>query len=160
MSENQKEQEEEIFKLRDHVALLQFSFQDLLLVMTDTIGRISRDAAIDPEANVGYPLFKYEEIPNTAEEIVSKSLLIDALIDEAKETTFLDKSPTEIFQTLKELSDTYEEKVQNLDSELEEADVWMGKIHQVIDVVSKNTPWLSQTREDDDDDEQEESESE
>lgn len=151
-----KDEQQQYFKLRDLVGLLQFSFQDLLQVMIDTIGRISRDAAIDPELNVGYQLFKYEEIPNTAEEIVSKCLMIDALIDEAQENTLLSKDLPEIFDTLKSLSNTYEEKVKSLNEELEDARVWMEKVNKVIDVVSQNTPWLSQVHDEEEDKEEEE----
>lgn len=156
MQESQSEQDQ-VFKLRDIVGLLQFSFQDLLQVMIDTIGKISRDAAIDPSMNVGYQLFEYKEIPSAAEEIVAKCLLIDALIDEAEENTLLSKEMPEIFKIIKDLSDTYEEKVRSLNEELEEAEVWMKKVNKVIDVVSKNTPWLSQVCEDNDDEEEEKS---
>jgi hypothetical protein len=94
----------------DHLGLLQNCFQDLLHLMTDAIGRIQRDAAIDP-ATVGpeaaQSLLKYEEIPRKATEIVTKALQIDALIDEAINETLLGKNEDEIFDSLKSESDLY-----------------------------------------------------
>ena len=70
------------------------------------------------------------------------------ILTRAQESTLLSKGFPEILSTLKFLSDSCENKVKSLSEQLEEGDIWMNKIHQVIDVVSQNTPWLTQIRED------------
>ena len=151
MSEHETTATKENFKLRDNVGLLIDSFQVLLQMMIDLIGKISRDAAIDPNLNVGYQLYKYDDIPGDSERIISQFLRIDALIDEAQET-FLGKEMPEILSTLKDLSSKYEEKVKSLDNELAQGKSMMDKINQIMDVVARNTPWMQQNIEEEEED--------
>jgi hypothetical protein len=127
---------------RDNVGLLQNCFQDLLHLMMDVIGRIQRDAAIDP-ATVGPEaaqfLFKYEEIPHQAKEIVTKTLQIDALIDEAINETLLGKNEDEIFDSLKSESDLYEQSVSTLSDPSQRAKMWIGRAGQVLDLIASRT---------------------
>lgn len=142
------------FILRDHVGLLQSSFQDLLRQMYDLIGKIQRDAIYDGEENpeVNYPLFKYEDIPQEAELIIEKVLQIDALIDEADETTYLGKPEPEILNLLEEQSKEYENDVLALSEECNKGNRWLNQITKMLDVIAENTSW-TQTCDDDEDDE-------
>ena len=78
-------------KMRDYVGMLQDCFQGMLQQMTDLLGRIQRDAAIDPSTDPGYVLFKYEEIPEAAKMLVHQVMVIDAIIDEAAEKTDIEQ---------------------------------------------------------------------
>jgi hypothetical protein len=127
-------------KARDHVGLLQLCFQDLLHAMVDTIGRIQRDAAVDPsEVEPGRILFRYDDIPNDAKDIVRRVLQIDALLDEAVGTTLLGKKEDEIFEELKAESDTYAQNAATLSAMTEEAARWISRAGRMLDLIASRT---------------------
>jgi hypothetical protein len=127
-------------KARDHVGLLQLCFQDLLHAMVDTIGRIQRDAAVDPsEVEPERILFRYDEIPNDAKDIVRRVLQIDALLDEAADSTLLGKTEDEIFEQLKTESDAYEQSAATLSERTEEASRWIARAGRMLDLIASRT---------------------
>jgi hypothetical protein len=123
---------------RDQIGLIQNSFQDLLQLMVDAIGRIQRDAAIDPDTRPpeAPPLFKYEEIPGQAQLIVEKVLQIDALLDEAVERTIIGKPEPEIFELLKAESDTFEANIEPLLERTQAAEVWIARSAEILDLLA------------------------
>jgi hypothetical protein len=136
-------------KSRDHVGLLQLCFQDLLHAMVDTIGRIQRDAAVDPsEVEPGRILFKYDEIPNDAKDIVRRVLQIDALLDEAAATTLLAKTEDEIFDELKTESDAYIQNTATLAARTEEAARWIARAGRMLDLIASRTLEIQSTDDD------------
>jgi hypothetical protein len=128
-------------RARDQIGLIQNSFQDLLSLMVDAIGRIQRDAAKDPE-KLGpgdAPLFKYEEIPFQARAIVHKVLQIDALLDEAIDRTVIGKEESEIFDALEKESDAFLAGVESLTQQTQEAEIWMARTVELLDLIAVNT---------------------
>lgn len=135
-------------KVRDHVGLLQNCFQALLHEMFDILGKIQRDAALDPSTCTAYTLFTYDEIPAAAKSIVEKVLLIDALIDEAVSTTCLAKEESEIFAALKQESDEYARKIQELPELDKKAELWLGRVNQVLEMITKKALAIEDEEED------------
>lgn len=129
-------QQKEPFKLRDHVGLLQDTFQQYLQAIIDSIGRIWRDAGNQNNA------FTYEDIPKSAQCIIFQALRIDALIDEAKNSTYLSKPIPEILESIKELSAQNIETTKSLENEIADAESMMLKMNAILDTVADNTPWL------------------
>ena len=128
-------------KLRDHVQLLQTMFQDQLQAMTDVIGNIQNFAHLDPKDFPFGKSYTYDQIPKDAQLIIEKALIIDKLVDEANETTYLGKSIPEILELLKIESDNYEQKLAELDEYKNKGEKWLEKIHQLMGFLTSNTPW-------------------
>ena len=129
-------------KLRDHVQLLQTMFQDQLHAMTDVIGNIQNFAHLEPnDLPIGMYSYTYDQIPKDAQLIIEKALIIDKLIDEANETTYLGKSIPEILELLKIESEAYEQKLGELDEYKNKGEKWLEKIHQLMGFLTSNTPW-------------------
>jgi len=132
-------------KIRDHVGLLQKGFEELLNLMYESIDAIQKSGGTslgnEPK------LKSFDEIPQMAEEIVKKVKVIDLLIDEASEQTCIGKDTSEIIQSLTEKSEDYENEVRTLSEYNEKAELWLGRIHEMLNVIARNTPWMQQTDE-------------
>lgn len=135
-------------KVRDYVGLLQDCFQGMLQQMTDLLGRIQRDAAIDPSTDPGYELFKYEEIPEAAKMLVHQVMVIDALIGEAEEKTNLGSDPSKVLEELKAESDAYERGIAELPEMDAKAELWLGRVNNVLEMVSQKVLGLEDEEED------------
>ncbi|EAX94763.1 hypothetical protein TVAG_346260 [Trichomonas vaginalis G3] len=129
-------------KLRDHVGLLQEGFEGLLTTIFRTIENIQRDACLAPGTNENQ--LKFENLPQIAEEIVKRVKYIDALIDEADKETCIGKDEKEILQSLNDKNLEYEQDVESLSQNCEQAEKWLGRIRQMLDVIASNT-WMHQT---------------
>jgi hypothetical protein len=142
---------------RDQIGLIQNSLQDLLHLMVDAIGRIQRDAAIDPASvtPASNRLYTYEEIPDQARVIVRTVMQIDALIDEAIEQTIIGKDESEIFEILKKESDAFVANVEPLVERARDAEVWIARSAEILDLIASNAlglqPDEAQAEEDSDD---------
>jgi hypothetical protein len=132
--------DQQAWKGRDQIGLIQNSLQYLLHLMVDAIGRIQRDAAIDPAAIPpdANRLYKYEEIPDQAREIVRTVMQVDALIDEAIDQTIIGKDESEIFEILKKESDTFVANVEPLVERARDADVWIARSAEILDLIASN----------------------
>ena len=127
-------------KIRDHVGLLQDSFGILLSTMFSTIGRINADATSTLPAEQ-IPT-KLENLPELAEQIVMKVKEIDAIIDEANQDTCIGKNVNEIVQSLEKKSEEYDQEVNDLSRYCEQAELWLGRIKEMLNVIAENTPWI------------------
>ena len=134
--------------MRDYVGMLQDCFQGMLQQMTDLLGRIQRDAAIDPSTDPGYVLFKYEEIPEAAKMLVHQVMVIDAIIDEAAEKTNLGSDPSKVLAELKAESDAYERGISELPEMDAKAELWIGRVNNVLEMVSQKVLGLEDEEED------------
>ena len=130
-------------KMKDHVGLLQDSFEEVLNLMFTTITAINRDAA-PGNANNDPNQLKFDQLPGLADQIVKKVKAIDALIDEADQETCIGKDVKEIKESLAEKSAEYEHKVQELEPNCEAARKWIVRIKEMLDVIMKNTPLMQQ----------------
>jgi hypothetical protein len=122
-------------KARDHVGLIQETFQQHLKDFTDAIGTIQPDATAEPIDNPDFIPMTYDGIPEKAKQVVKQTLLIDTLIDETISTTFLAKDQSELLAAIKEESDQYEQKVGALSDCIQQAEVWIGRTTTVLDVI-------------------------
>lgn len=129
-------------KLRDHVGLLQETFEGLLTQIFITIENIQRDACLPAGTNENQ--LKFENLPQLAEDIVKRVKYIDALIDEANKETCIGKDEKEILQSLNDKNQEYERDVESLSENCEQAEKWLGRIRQMLDVIASNT-WMHQT---------------
>lgn len=126
-------------KMRDHVSLIQESFQELLTRMINTLGCIQRDAHLDleklPSTN---GILKYEDIPERAKEIIAMTLNIDELIDEAMANTCLAMNHDDIISGLKSESLAYENGVAELRERDEKAKLWIERIHGMLNLITNS----------------------
>lgn len=125
--------------LKDHVGLLQDSFENLLRAMFESIGNIQRNANSNPSQDQD---FTFDKLPSIAEDIVYKVKQIDMLIDQANEQTCIGQDITEIQQSLREKSAEYEKDVASLKDRCDQAEKWLERIRQMLDVIAQNTPWM------------------
>lgn len=126
-------------KMRDHVSLIQESFQQLLMGMIDILGCIQRDAHLDLEKlPCTDGILKYDDIPVQAKRIVTIALSIDALIDEAMETTCFMMNHDDVINSLKEESRAYENGINELRERDERAKLWRDRIHGMLDLITKS----------------------
>lgn len=128
-------------KLRDHVQLLQIMFMDQLNAMKDVLGNIQRFAGQE-HLNLG-ELYNYDNIPNDAKEIVRKTLVIDKLIDEALEETYLGLPINEIIEKLQQESDDYLVKLSELDDYKKRGEERIAKINEMMNLLTLNTSWYN-----------------
>jgi hypothetical protein len=128
-------------KIRDHIGLIQQQFQGLLEVMKDALGLIQRDAPFGPDNPPpdGRVLMTYDQIPGIAKQIIAHTLRIDALIQEAMETTLLCEEEDSILVSLKKESDEYKENVESLSEQNTEATIWIERMRSLLDVITTQT---------------------
>ncbi|KAK8894859.1 hypothetical protein M9Y10_023299 [Tritrichomonas musculus] len=125
----------------DHVGMLQEAFADLLNTMFTTISNIQRDAASSNSGNDPNQI-KFDQLPQLADQIVKKTKNIDNIIDQANDETCIGKDIQEIKDTLSQKAESYENDVKDLDESCAEAEKWLGRIRQMLDVIAANTPWM------------------
>ncbi|KAH0794914.1 hypothetical protein GPJ56_001191 [Histomonas meleagridis] len=111
--------------------------------MTNVIGNIQNFAHIDPKDFPPGIAYTRDQIPKDAQSIIEKALIIDKLIDEANETTYLGKPMAEILELLVLESNEYEEKLSELDEYKIKGERWLEKIHQMMGFLTSNTPWYN-----------------
>ena len=128
-------------KIRDHVGLLQDQFETLLTTMFTSIDSIQQSAVSDPGTNERQ--LKLENLPQMAEDIVKRVKIIDALIDEANKETCIGKDESEILESLNQKSQEYENDVASLSENCEQANIWLGRIRKMLNVIAENTPWMN-----------------
>jgi hypothetical protein len=126
---------------RDHVSLLQEAFEDVLNTMFTTILSIQRDAAVPSQANAGSQI-RFDQLPVLADQIVKKVKMIDVLIDETDAETCIGKDIDEIRETLQQRSSEYEENVMGLSETCEQAERWIIRINDMLNIIARRTPWL------------------
>ena len=126
-------------KLRDHVGLLQDSFGELLETMFSTIRVIQIDSDGNQPVNT-----KMENLPEYAEQIIRKVKEIDAIIDEANKETCIGKNINEIVESIEQKSEEYDQEVNELTVYCDEAEIWLKRIKEMLNVIADNTPWIQQ----------------
>ena len=131
-------------KLRDHVGMLQDAFAELLTTMFQSINWINANATLPQDnPNPNDPKqASFDQIPLQAQQVINRVKEIDALIDEANSQTCIGKEIDDIKAAIQEQSDEYDRQVGELSSKCEEAEKWLQRIHQMLDVIAKNTPWI------------------
>lgn len=127
-------------KIPDHVGELQKAFEDLLNTMFTTISKIQRDAAAPASSNDPNQI-KFEQLPLLADQIVKQTKNIDNIIDRANEETCIGKDIQDIKDTLNQKAESYENEVIQLNESCAQAEKWLGRIRQMLDVIAANTPW-------------------
>jgi hypothetical protein len=126
---------------RDHVSLLQEAFEDVLNTMFTTITSIQRDAAAPTQSNAGSAI-RFDQLPVLADQIVKKVKMIYVLIDETDAETCIGKDIDEIRETLQRRSSEYEESVMGLSATCEQAEMWIVRINDMLNIIARRTPWL------------------
>ena len=133
-------------KLRDHVQLLQIMFMDQLDAMKDVLGNIQRFAGQnDPNLE---SVYNYDNIPIDAQGIVKKALIIDKLIDEAINETYLGLPINEIIEKLHTESDDYIQQLNELDEYKKKTEDRIAKINEIMTLLTEHTPWYNNSEED------------
>lgn len=128
-------------KIDDHVGMLQEAFEDLLNTMFTTISNIQKDAASPNQGNDPNQI-RFEQLPQLADQIVKKTKNIDNIIDRANEETCIGKEMQEIKDTLSQKEKSYKNDVNELKENCAQAEKWLGRIRQMLDVIAANTPWM------------------
>lgn len=127
-------------KIPDHVGELQKAFEELLDTMFKTISNIQRDAAAPTSSNDPNQI-KFDQLSSLARQIVEKTKDIDRIIDRANEETCIGKDIQDIKDTLIQKAESYEKKVIELNESCAQAEKWLARIRQMLNVIAENTPW-------------------
>lgn len=127
-------------KIPDHVGELQKAFEELLDTMFKTISNIQRDAAAPTSSNDPNQI-KFDQLSSLARQIVEKTKDIDRIIDRANEETCIGKDIQDIKDTLNQKAESYEKKVIELNESCAQAEKWLARIRQMLNVIAENTPW-------------------
>ena len=85
-----------------------------------------------------------ENLPEYAEQIIRKVKEIDAIIDEANKETCIGKNINEIVESIEQKSEEYDQEVNELTVYCDEAEIWLKRIKEMLNVIADNTPWIQQ----------------
>jgi hypothetical protein len=85
---------------------------------------------------------RFDQLPGLADQIVKKVEFIDILTDETDAETYIGRDIHEIKETLQRRNAKYQESVMNLTTTCEQAEMWILRINEILNVIARHTPWL------------------
>jgi hypothetical protein len=128
---------------KDHVSALEEAFHDVVYSMLGAIESIQRDAAAPSSHPPDPNQLRFDQIPRLAEEVIGKFKNIDRLIDEADRDTCIGQDIEQIKRTLDQQQDNYDREVLELAPLCTEAEIWLERTRDMLNVIAANSLWKS-----------------